>query len=115
MGSKRNEGGEFTSEVTMEDVLGIFDSVEGPAITSTDVSDHLGCSREVARKRLSELHEEGRVERRKSGRTVLWWRTDRENDYERAIGSLEGSGIAEGMREERSRLREEWNESSLSG
>ncbi|MFT4922592.1 MAG: hypothetical protein ACI8XM_001809, partial [Haloarculaceae archaeon] len=55
----------------------------------------------------SELAENGRVKRRKSGRTVLWWQTT-EHDYERAIGALEGTGIAAEMQDVRESHRREW-------
>ncbi|PSQ32411.1 hypothetical protein BRD09_03620 [Halobacteriales archaeon SW_10_68_16] len=72
----RDEHGRYVSEVTPEDVLDVFESVPGPTITTSDVVEELDCSREVARNRLTELAERGLVERRKSGRVVLWWRGD---------------------------------------
>jgi predicted ArsR family transcriptional regulator len=105
----RDDSGQFEATVTTADVMRVFESVDGPAITSADVADELDCSREVARKRLHELEDEGRVERRKSGRTVLWWQTT-EHDYERAIGALAGTGIADEMQEVRENHREEWDD-----
>jgi len=105
----RDDAGRFEPAVTRADVMRVFESVDGPAITSSDVADDLDCSKEVARKRLRELEADGRVERRKSGRTVLWWQTT-ERDYERAIGALEGTGIADAMRDARESHREEWDE-----
>lgn len=106
----RDEGGQYASEVTPEDVLGVFDAVEGPAITSSDVVAALDCSREVARRRLGDLHDRGEVERRQAGRTVLWWRSERTDGYERAIGALAGSGIGDEVREVRERHRDEWDD-----
>lgn len=108
---ERDSAGRYTATVPPEDVLGVFDAVDGPAITSADVTDVLGCSREVARKRLAELHEQGRVERRKSGRTVLWWRTDdEENPFLRGFGALADTNVPEGMKREREQARREWAE-----
>jgi len=114
----RDDSGRYSSEVTVEDVLGVFETVDGPTITTTDVVNALGCSREVARNRLSELTERGLVERRKSGQIVLWWRTDEgENPYLRGFGALADTDVPEGMRKERERAREEWGEDgdNLSG
>ena len=114
----RDDSGRYSSEVTAEDVLGVFETVEGPTITTTDVVKALGCSREVARNRLAELTERALVERRKSGQIVLWWRTDEgENPYLRGFGAFAGTDVPEGMRKERERAREEWGEDgdSLSG
>jgi hypothetical protein len=58
--------------VTPEDVLGVFDPVEGPMITTSGVIDVLDSSCEVARNRLNELVGRGLVARGKSGRVVLW-------------------------------------------
>lgn len=60
-------------EVTVEDVVGVFKHHESPAITSRDVSIVLGCSRDVARRRLQQLADAGEVKRHKSGNVVLWW------------------------------------------
>lgn len=114
----RDDSGQYVAEVTAEDVLGVFETVEGPTITTTDVVNTLGCSREVARNRLSELDERGLVERRKSGRVVLYWRTDGgENPYLRGFGALADTDVPEEMRAERERAREEWGEdgNDLSG
>lgn len=114
----RDDSGRYTSEVTDEDVLGVFESVEGPTITTTDVVNALGCSREVARQRLNSLAERGLVKRRKSGQVVLWWRTDEEeNPYLRGFGALAETDIPEEMKKERERARQEWgdDDDDLSG
>lgn len=65
----RDDTGQFTSTVTREAVLNVFTRVEGPAITSRDIADHLACTTEAARQKLDALESEGRVASRKSGRT----------------------------------------------
>jgi DNA-binding IclR family transcriptional regulator len=108
----RDEHGRYVSEVTPEDVLDVFESVPGPTITTSDVVEELDCSREVARNRLTELAERGLVERRKSGRVVLWWRGDdaASNPYLSGDGALADTDVPEQMRDERERAREEWEE-----
>lgn len=79
----RADDGRYTETVTLERVIGVFERVDGPAITSSDVATILGCSNEAARRKLKRLHEDGIVRRRKTGRTVLWWRADETaNDLE---------------------------------
>ncbi|MDY7082359.1 MAG: DeoR family transcriptional regulator [Halobacteria archaeon] len=76
MSKNRGDSGRYVESVTLEDVLGVFDSVKGPAITSADVARELDCSDDTARRKLSELHEQGHVNRRKSSGRVLWWLAD---------------------------------------
>lgn len=111
-GRERDDQGRYLADVTPEDVLGVFDSVEGPAITTSDVTDLLDCSREVARNRLNDLVDGGVVARRKSGRVVLWWRVESrdesENPYLRGFGALKNTDLPEQMEQERERSRQEW-------
>ena len=106
----RDESGRYVADVTTDDVLDVFDSVAGPTITASDVVDVLDCSREVAHNRLNELVTQGLVERRKSGRVVLWWRADDAdgNPYLGGDGALADTTIPEQMKQERKRAREEW-------
>jgi predicted ArsR family transcriptional regulator len=76
MEPERSEGGEFVESVTLDAVLGVFTDVEGPVVTSGDVADALGCSRETARRKLRQLHQEGRVSQRKTAGRVVWWLTE---------------------------------------
>jgi len=75
MTRERSESGRYVETVTLEDVFDTFDKVRGPVITSSDVSEALDCTTEAARQKLNKLHERGDVDRRKTGRTVVWWRT----------------------------------------
>ncbi|MFB6296682.1 MAG: hypothetical protein ABEH66_07595 [Halobacteriales archaeon] len=45
-------------------------------MTSGDVAETLGCSRETARRKLRRLDDEDRVASRKAGGRVLWWLAD---------------------------------------
>jgi len=73
---ERSESGQFVETVTLEGVLGVFDRVDGPVITSSDVADALECTTEAARQKLTRLYDQGRVDKRKTGRTTVWWRAD---------------------------------------
>jgi len=69
----RSDAGRYTEVVTPEDVLGVFEAVEGPVVTSGDVAEALGCSRETARRKLRNLEEQGRLASRKTAGRVVWW------------------------------------------
>jgi ribosomal protein S25 len=71
---ERSDAGTFVETVTLEDVRGVFDAVRGPVVTSSDVADALGCTTEAARQKLRRLVDRGELEKRKTGRTVVYWR-----------------------------------------
>jgi len=76
MPRKHGEGGTFVETVSLEDVLDVFDAVDGPVILSADVADTLDCSRETARRKLNELYERGDLDRRKVSRRVIYWKPE---------------------------------------
>jgi hypothetical protein len=76
MSREREDTGRYTETVTPDDVLGVFRTVEGPVVTSGDVAETLGCSRETARRKLRALETQGRVAGRKTAGRVVWWITD---------------------------------------
>lgn len=78
MSRERDDSGQFTSTVTLEDALSVFDAVEGPVVTSGDVAEYTGCSRDSARRKLEQLHEQGVVGRRKTAGRVVYWRYETE-------------------------------------
>jgi hypothetical protein len=73
---ERGETGQFVESVRLEDVLAVFNQVRGPVITSSDVAKSLDCTTEAARQKLARLHDQGQVEKRKTGRTVVYWLTE---------------------------------------
>lgn len=73
---ERGEAGRYTEVVPPDDVLAVFERVEGPVVTSGDVAESLACSRETARRKLRELAAQGHVASRKTAGRVVWWRTD---------------------------------------
>lgn len=75
MPKQRGETGQFVETVTLEDVLEVFDEVEGPpVVTSADVADATGVSRDSARRKLEGLEERGEVDSRRTAGRVLYWR-----------------------------------------
>lgn len=76
MPREHGESGEFVETTTLDDVLAVIDAVDGPVVLSADVADHLGCSRETARRKLKALHDRGELACRKVARRVIYWRPD---------------------------------------
>lgn len=76
MPKERGDTGRFVQTTTTDDVLAVFDQVRGPVITTGDVADHLDVSRETARRKLGELYDQKRVDRRKRDTHVYYWRVD---------------------------------------
>lgn len=76
MSKDRNDRGQFTEQVTLADVLGVFDLVEGPVVTSGDVAEETGCSRDSARRKLAQLAERDQVESRTTAGRDVYWRTN---------------------------------------
>jgi hypothetical protein len=76
MSRNRDERGQYTETVSLSDVLGVFETVSGPVVTSSDVASETGCSDDTARRKLETLHDQGRVGRRKTAGRVIYWRLD---------------------------------------
>jgi hypothetical protein len=76
MPREHGDDGEFVETITLDDVLEVFDAVDGPVILSADVADELGCTRETARRKLGALYERGDLNRRKVSRRVIYWRPE---------------------------------------
>lgn len=72
---ERDESGQFTAEVSDEELLGAVGELE-PAGT-VDVGEAVGLARQNADYRLRRLEERGRVESRKIGGALVWSRVDR--------------------------------------
>lgn len=97
MAQKRSKTGEWVETASLDDVMGVFDRVEGPVVTSADVADTLDISRDSARRKLGTLYKEGRVDRRKTAGRVVWWLADGadERDVMKGFGLFEGTDLAE--------------------
>ena len=74
---KRNQEGHYVETVTRERVLAALEDADEPVMATGDVADALECSREAARLKLTELAEDGDIERHNvRGAVVVWWPTD---------------------------------------
>lgn len=88
MPRKHDESGNFTETVSHADVLDVFEEVSGPVMTSADGADLLGCTRETVRRKLKELYEQNKVDRRKSAGRLIYWRTEATEPPEQTLKSL---------------------------
>lgn len=79
-GRDMDSEGRFVQKFDKEDVMKVFDMVEGPTIVAGDVADAYDSGAETARRRLRELYADGRVDKRKARKRVLWWRVDEDED-----------------------------------
>ena len=75
MPRERGDDGQYTETAGGDDVLGVFDAVLGPVVTSADVAEELGFTRETARRKLNGLVDEQQLEKRKTAGRVVYWRT----------------------------------------
>lgn len=73
----RNKRGQYTEEISLDDVIDVFQATDLPAVNARYIADELGCTRQAADQKLRKLAADGRVERGKlSPRTVIWWLAD---------------------------------------
>jgi hypothetical protein len=82
MPRERGDDGQYRSTVEGDDVVQVFDTVRGPVVTSADVADELGVTRETARRRLNRLVDDGSLSKRKTAGRVVYWQSEpqRPND-----------------------------------
>jgi len=67
--SKATETEQFDAELTS-----VFEECDDPVLTAVEVADELGISQQAAHARLTSAHENGVIERKKTGaRAVVWW------------------------------------------
>jgi predicted ArsR family transcriptional regulator len=74
-GREMDQEGRFKKKMTADEVYEVFDTVRGPVITAGDVAEVFDTGTETARRRLRQLNEDGRVEKRETRKRVLWWRS----------------------------------------
>ncbi|WP_232685912.1 helix-turn-helix domain-containing protein [Halobacterium zhouii] len=107
-----SSGSSSPESLTYNQVKGIFQQVDSPAVTTDEIADSLGCTQQEARYQLTELEHRGRIKRRKSGETFLWWPTENSHN-----GSLDTSSeaIKEGVRKSKEDIKEWAQENKREG
>ncbi|MFC7135351.1 MULTISPECIES: MarR family transcriptional regulator [Salinibaculum] len=74
MSRERDDEGKYTEMATIDAVLDVLASTDDPVLTSSEVAEAIGVSSETARRKLTELHDQGLVKRKEVGaRAVVWW------------------------------------------
>jgi hypothetical protein len=70
-------GGGRPQEILDSDIFAVLERLESPFITTGDVADAVGCTRDGARRRLNELEDRGELESRVTGaRSKVWYDPD---------------------------------------
>ena len=60
--------------VTDAEIMEAFSEIDGPFAGAAEIGDFFNHTRQWAHRRLSELHDQGVVERKKTGeQSVVWW------------------------------------------
>lgn len=87
-------------KLTVSKIDCVFDKVRGPTITTTDVTEHVNCTRESAQEKLQQLNDRRYIARREVGRRELWWRTggglEHDTDDEQGEQTADIGGEGEG-------------------
>lgn len=60
-------------KVSDEAIINLVQEEERPFSTASDVADQLPIGNDAVRHRLNNLAEDGRINREKVGRSVVWW------------------------------------------
>jgi len=85
-------GNQYDKKVSEQDILKVFDAVEAPVLTASDLAEELPLTRQGANYRLNQMHEKGLVDRKETGaRAVVWWATVAPRLSEEAIAAVEQS------------------------
>ncbi|NGM71450.1 HTH domain-containing protein [Natronolimnobius sp. AArcel1] len=109
-----------TPDVTLEDVLHVFDERDDPTepLTAPEIAEILGCSRRTVLEKLHTLEDQSTLRGKTVGsRAVVWWRPDAATDEEvapaeplRQIVGILGDDAADRAEERSREWREEFNQ-----
>jgi predicted ArsR family transcriptional regulator len=83
MPQEHDSEGNYGAQFTVTDVLEVFESIDEVAVITSDIADELGCSKQTARRRLNELHDAGRINKRTFGQQTVWWQLPPDTAEER--------------------------------
>ena len=77
MEKERDESGQYTEQVTLEQVLNVFQKADLPVLTASEVAEKIDCSRASAYNKLETLVEQEEVQKKKVGaRAVVYIRLE---------------------------------------
>jgi DNA-binding Lrp family transcriptional regulator len=61
-------------KISEQDILKVFDNTDEPFLTAAEIADALPVSRQAVNYRLTKMHEEGLVGKKKAGASAVgWW------------------------------------------
>ncbi|GAA0240777.1 helix-turn-helix domain-containing protein [Haladaptatus pallidirubidus] len=64
------------NDEALEQILDLFATTDDPVLTANEIADQIRVSRRTVLRKLKQLKEEGKIERKEvGGRAVVWWRT----------------------------------------
>ena len=90
-GQPRESGGEFGEKVTEQDILKVFDATEDAFLTSSEIAEEVGITRQAVNYRLEKMREKELVEKKKAGaRAAGWWANYAPSLSEELAEELEG-------------------------
>lgn len=73
MDRARDDEGQYTEEISIDNVLDAFRNADLPVLTSNEVAEVLDCSRPSAYNKLEQLTEQGELQKKKVGaRAVVY-------------------------------------------
>lgn len=67
MDRERDPNGRYVEEMTLDEVLSVFDRAKIPVLTASEIAEALGCSRPAAYNKLEALVEKGDLYKKKVG------------------------------------------------
>lgn len=69
--------GKFRGRLSENAIKSLCRERGGPIVTAVEVAEEFGVTQQAAHQQLTEMHENGEMERRKVGsRAVVWWPDD---------------------------------------
>ena len=73
MERERDDSGQYTEQVTLDNVMSVFENAELPVLTASEIADELDCSRPSAYNKLEQLVDRGDLHKKKVGaRAVVY-------------------------------------------
>lgn len=63
--------------VSDNEILAVFEESDDPVLFTSEVTDSIPIEQQGTRQRLNELYSEGLLEKKQTGKCVVWWISDK--------------------------------------
>lgn len=64
-------------QVSDDEIVAAFEEIDGPFAAASEVAEFFDHTRQWAHNRLTDLHKDGAIERKRTGKqAVVWWVED---------------------------------------